>query len=190
MIVPSLLRWVRTLKFRIVAMAVLTGVLFDNVVAALADGKMMVRLDQGEPTTELPNIADREYFPRALQTDQPVVSQPLVGRISKIPIVIIAAPVLSADGKVAGIIGGTLALGSSNLVSDLGGADQRDGSRTLVMNRAGVLLAAGPKDAAKSVRARSPSSEWSSSASASREKRRRCCSNLKPCLTMPRSALP
>ena len=218
-IVPSLPRWVNTLKFKIVAMAVLAGVLsavvttqfvlattktdmlrlllqnesdnrertaamlankldmlqttltavarkvrpemwqdrqamthflvekpainmlFDNVVAARADGTMLVRLDKGEPTAELPNIADREYFQRALKTDQPVVSQPVVGRISKIPIVIIAAPVLSADGKVAGIIGGTLALGSSSLFSDLGGADQRDGSRSLVMNRAGVLLA-------------------------------------------------
>lgn len=218
-IAPSLLRWVRTLKFQIVAMAVLAGVLsavfttqlvltttkadmlrlrlqndsenservaamlankidmlkttltavarkvspdmwqdsaamtrflmdkpaantlFDTVLAARADGTLLVRLDHGEPTTELPNIGDREYFQRAMKTDQAVISQPLIGRVSKAPVVIMAVSVRSADGMVAGIIGGTLTLGSANLFSDLGGSDLRDGSRSLVMSRAGVLLA-------------------------------------------------
>ncbi|MEO8120347.1 MAG: diguanylate cyclase [Rhodoferax sp.] len=217
--IPSLLRWANTLKFKIVAMAVLAGVmsavvttelvltttktdmlrlllqndsdnrermaamlankldmlqttltavarkvnpdmwkdpeamtrflmdkpainmLFDSVLAARADGTMLVRLVKGERTAELPNIADREYFQQAMKTDQPVVSQPLVGRVSKVPIVILAIPVLSADGKVAGVVCGTLTLGSASLFSDLGGAELQAGSRSLVMNRSGVLLA-------------------------------------------------
>lgn len=115
--------------------------LFDSVLAARADGTMLVRLVKGERTAELPNIADREYFQLAMKTDQPVVSQPLIGRVSKAPIVIIAIPVLSADGQVIGVVCGTLALGSASLFSDLGGADLRAGSRSLVMNRSGVLLA-------------------------------------------------
>lgn len=57
------------------------NVLFDSVFAASVEGAMLTRLAKGEPVTELPNIADREYFQRAMKTDQPVVSKPLLGRI-------------------------------------------------------------------------------------------------------------
>ena len=115
--------------------------LFDIVLAAKADGEMVARLVKGTPTTELPNIADRAYFQRAMKTDQPVVSEPLNGRVTKTPQVLIAVATPAPDGKPDGIIAGSLALGSSSLFSDLGGADQRDGSRSMVMDRAGILLA-------------------------------------------------
>ncbi len=115
--------------------------LFDSLLAARPDGKLMVRMVKGEPTTDLPNIADRNYFQRALTTDQPVVSDPIVGRITNAPLIVIAVAVPAADGKPEGIFGGSLALESERLLSGLGGADRRDGSRSLVMDRAGVLLA-------------------------------------------------
>ena len=115
--------------------------LFDSVFAARADGEMLARLEKGVPGTALPNIADREYFQRAVKTDQPVVSQPLVGRVSKTPIVLIAIPALSAQGQVIGVFGGSLALSSSSLFSSLAGDARSVASRTLVMDRSGTLLA-------------------------------------------------
>ena len=115
--------------------------LFDSVFAARADGEMLARLEKGVPGTALPNIADREYFQRAVKTDQPVVSQPLVGRVSKTPIVLIAIPALSAQGQVIGVFSGSLALSSSSLFSSLAGDARSVGSRTLVMDRDGTLLA-------------------------------------------------
>ena len=118
-----------------------TNALFDSVFATQVDGQMLARVEKDNAAAALVNIADREYFQRALKTDQPVISRPVVGKVNKIPLVVIAIPVLSPDGRVTGVIGGSLQLRSSSLFSNLSGTAQNDGSRTLVMDRTGVLLA-------------------------------------------------
>lgn len=115
--------------------------LFDIVIAADASGKVVVRLVRGKPTTDLPEIADRPYFQKAMQTDQIVMSEPIVGRASKTPLVLLAMAAPPRDGQATGIIAGSLSLGSTSLLSDLGQGDSRDGSRTIVMDRSGLLLA-------------------------------------------------
>ena len=92
-----------------------TNALFDVVYAARADGEMLVRLERGRIGAPSPNIADREYFQRALKTDQPVVSNPLIGRVTKVPGVLIVIPVLARDGTVTGVIAGSLTLHSTSL---------------------------------------------------------------------------
>ncbi len=115
-------------------------VLFDVVFAVAPDGKMLARLEKGRPSTELPNVADREYFRRVMQTDQPVVSEPLFGKVSGAPLLVIAVPVLSADRRVIGAIGGTLLLDSTVLFADLHAAAATTGASELVMDRSGVIL--------------------------------------------------
>lgn len=117
------------------------GALFDSVLAARADGVMLARLVKGQATTELPNIAERAYFQQSLKNDQPVVSEPLVGKISKTPILMISTPALGADGKVVGVIAGSLGLQSTSLFSDVTRLARDTASRTLVMDRKGLLLA-------------------------------------------------
>ncbi len=117
------------------------GALFDSVIVAGPTGGVLARVVRGVPKHESINIHDREYFHAAMATDQPVISDPLIGRLSNAPLLVIAVPVLGRDGKVAGIVAGTLALRSAGLFSSLIGAAQPDGSRNLVMNRQGVLLA-------------------------------------------------
>ena len=115
--------------------------LFESVIVAGPTGGLLARLVRGVPSAELPNIADREYFQQAMKGDQPVVSEPLLGRVTKQPLLIIAVPVVGPDGNAAGIIAGTLSLRSASLFSNLSGTSQPDGSRNLVMDRKGVLLA-------------------------------------------------
>ena len=115
--------------------------LFDNVSAARANGEMVARLVKGAPTSDFPNIADRDYFRRAIATDQPVVSEPVVGRVTKVPTLLIAVAAPAVDGKPEGAVIGSLALRSASLFSDLGAAEDRDGSRSMVMDRSGILLA-------------------------------------------------
>lgn len=113
--------------------------LFDNVLAATPDGTMLARIEQGRATTSLPNIADRDYFRRVMETDQPVVSEPLTGKVSKVPLVIVAVPVMASDGNRVGMIAGALRLQSNSLFADpisTGRSEVRD----LVMDRNGVLL--------------------------------------------------
>ena len=116
-------------------------VLFDSFFATRADGSMLARIEKGALQPDLPNVADRAYFRKAMAGDQPVVSDALFGRVTGAPIVVIAAPVLAADGRPVGIVAGLLGLRSTSLFSNLAGTSNRDASRVIVMDRAGVLLA-------------------------------------------------
>ncbi len=114
--------------------------LFDSVVAVNAGGDMLVRLTKGVPSQVLANVADRAYFRQALKTDQPVVSEPLLSRVDRTPLVAIAMAVAGPDGQPVGVLAGSLGLGSSRLFSALAGAERQDGSRSIVIDRRGVLL--------------------------------------------------
>jgi hypothetical protein len=62
--------------------------LFDDVFVASVDGAMLSRVRHGEDSTDLTDIGDREYFQRAMRTGLPVVSRPIIGRITKTPVII------------------------------------------------------------------------------------------------------
>ena len=115
--------------------------LFESVLVAGHTGGVLARVVRGVPMHETIEIADRDYFHAAMATDQPVISPPLLGRVSKAPLLVIAVPVLGDDGKAVGIVAGTLALRSTSLFSNLSGATRPNASRNLVMDRQGVLLA-------------------------------------------------
>lgn len=115
--------------------------LFDILIAADAQGRMQARLVNGEPSDDLPSIADRPYFQRAIASDRIVVSEPIVGRASKRPLVVLALATPRRDGQATGVFGGTLPLGPSGVFAEIGLADAHDNTRTLVMNRSGVVLA-------------------------------------------------
>lgn len=115
--------------------------LFDVLLAADTTGQTVVRLERGKPSANLPFIGDRPYFQQAMAFDQTVLSEPLLERPRKIAVVQLAIATRSPDGRATGLIAGSLTLHSSPLFADLGQGDARDGSRTLVMNRSGLLLA-------------------------------------------------
>jgi diguanylate cyclase len=114
--------------------------MFTSVFAAQRDGQTLVKLDQGVRSSALPQLFEREYFQRALQSPRPVVSRPFVGAVSQLPIVVIATRVLSAQGEVLGVLGGSVALQSAHLFSDLVGQGQPADMRTLVLDRGDVVL--------------------------------------------------
>jgi len=116
------------------------GSLFDSVLAARPDGTLLVRTERGAKSTELPNIADRDYFVQAMQTDQPVVSRPLRGKVSKLPLVVVAVPVLDEQGRHLGVIGGTLRLQSNSLFALGGHRAASDATVDIVFDREGTIL--------------------------------------------------
>ncbi|MEO7941570.1 MAG: diguanylate cyclase [Burkholderiaceae bacterium] len=115
--------------------------LFDVILASDASGQIRVRLVDGKPSDDLPNIADRPYFKRAIASSQMVISEPIVGRATKVPQVILALAAPQLDGKPTGIIGGSLPLGSTGAFHYIGLGDPHDGSRSLVINGEGIILA-------------------------------------------------
>ncbi|HSI56123.1 MAG TPA: diguanylate cyclase [Ideonella sp.] len=115
------------------------GALFDTVLAAKPDGAMLARIEHGVAGTELPNLADRDYFKEVMRSDQPVVSQPVISKVRKTPVVVVAVPILSANGQTQGMLAGTVGLHSTNLFTEPIGT-RTDGVRDLVMTRNGTVL--------------------------------------------------
>ncbi len=115
--------------------------LFNMLMASDAKGQLLVRLVGGKPSDDRPNIADKPYFQRAMASDQLVISEPIIGRASNESVVILAMATPQRDGQPTGLIGGSLALDSAGLFSNIQQGDLHDGSRTLVMNRDGRILA-------------------------------------------------
>ncbi len=117
------------------------GALFGSTFVAAPDGTMLARVENGRASAELPFIGDRAYFKQVIATGKPVISQPLRGKVSGSPIVVIAVPARSSDGRVVGVVAGSLALQSTSLLANLIGMAPRDGSRMLVIDQVGTLLA-------------------------------------------------
>ena len=116
------------------------GALFNSILAARPGGRVLSRLEKGEVRTELLDLADREYFQRALKTDQPVVSEPLRGKVSGTPIVVLAVGVFGVDGTPLGVVAGSIALESTGLFANLGSTNASGQSRTFVIDRSGAIL--------------------------------------------------
>jgi signal transduction histidine kinase/CheY-like chemotaxis protein/HPt (histidine-containing phosphotransfer) domain-containing protein len=75
-----------------------------------ADRQGIVREIFPPRDSEAPPIGDREYFINAVQSRQLAISDVILGRLSYVPIVTIAVPVVDAAGNIAGVAGGSLDL--------------------------------------------------------------------------------
>ena len=135
-----------TLRAHLAASPVL-NTMFANVFIALPDGTVVAWTDGREVRDPGMNIADRAHFKRTLQDMVPVVSEPILGRMSNQPIVQLTMPVTGANGKLLVVMGGTLQLGSRNLAADLteNSLIESDPVRTIVTDLHGRILAHGDK---------------------------------------------
>ncbi len=115
--------------------------LFDSVSVALPDGNIRVRLQRGVLDPSAPNVRDRDYFQRVMKTGNPTVSGALVGRSSKVPVVVFAVPVKSASGAVIAVLGATLHLRENSLFSSISREQNLDRANDLVIDAAGRILA-------------------------------------------------
>ena len=80
--------------------------------ALISDATGVVRqiVPVRERDVPLQQISDRQYFIDAMSSGKPAISDVLVGRLSHVPIVTIATPLISGDGPVEGVVGGSLDL--------------------------------------------------------------------------------
>ncbi|MBN8490497.1 MAG: diguanylate cyclase [Burkholderiales bacterium] len=115
------------------------GSLFDTLFVAAPDGQLLAYVDGGHAVAGLPSIVDRHYFQRAMQSDQPVVSEPLQGKLTHEPLVVVAVPVLNAEGRHVAVVAGALRLRSNSLFTDSVSAGQ-EGTRDLVIDRQGQIV--------------------------------------------------
>ncbi len=114
--------------------------LFDMVFVARPDGAMIARVERGAPARERINVGDREYFQRAMSTRQPVLSDPMRGRIKKVPLVIMAIPLVGADGAPQCVVAGVVALTATSLFAGVGDKRQAEAAIDLVVDRKGMIM--------------------------------------------------
>lgn len=110
---------------------------FDTVFFASSDGRMrIVHDDRGFRASEV-SLHDRAYFNEVLYTGLPIISEPVMGRLSGEPVVVLSVPVIR-DGHVVGVFGGGVRIRSHSLLNGLQGLgsqtrSQSDQSRQLVV---------------------------------------------------------
>jgi len=89
---------------------------FNTIFVAAPDGRM--RYDSTFPATAI-NIADRDYFRQVLAGAPQAASGLIAGRITRSPGIILAVPVVDAQGKTIAVIGGAINLLRQNFMVDL-----------------------------------------------------------------------
>ncbi|MDX1558153.1 MAG: ATP-binding protein [Marinobacter sp.] len=70
------------------------------------------------------SYADRDHFRRAIATREPVISSPIIGRKTGLPLLSFLAPVENDDNDLLGFAGGIINLEESDLIPSSAGTDQ------------------------------------------------------------------
>ena len=137
--------------------------LFDDVLVLDAHGKVVSDVPEVPGRSGI-EVADREYFQTVMRTRQPMITEPLLGKTSGLPIVQMVAPVLGKDGEVAGIIIGVLRLYKDNLLGDLRHAKVGKNGYYFILTQGKVPLYVLHPDPAKLLQPRAPNANPTTSA--------------------------
>ena len=137
--------------------------LFDDVLVLDAHGKVVSDVPEVAGRSGI-EVADREYFQTVMRTRQPMITEPLLGKTSGMPIVQMVAPVLGKDGEVAGIIIGVLRLYKDNLLGDLRHAKVGKNGYYFILTQGKVPLYVLHPDPAKLLQPRAPNANPTTSA--------------------------
>ena len=62
------------------------------------------------------NYSDRNHFRRAIRTRSPIISRPIIGRTTGVPLLSFLAPIQSDEGDLLGFLGGTVNIGQTSLI--------------------------------------------------------------------------
>lgn len=114
--------------------------LLDALTVIRPDGEVLAFRDsQGLRAPGL-NVADRDYFRDTVAQQRPIISQPMLGRLSKEPVIVLTMPVRGPDGRIAAVIAGSLRLASQELMPEITAADESDTAMTVIVDRLGRVV--------------------------------------------------
>ncbi|MHA7855166.1 sensor histidine kinase [Marinobacter shengliensis] len=85
--------------------------IFDDQNVAVAENRYI-------PNRLGTSYADRPHFKRAMQARAPIVSRPIIGRTTGLPLLSFLAPIESDDGDLLGLAGGTINLAEVGLLPE------------------------------------------------------------------------
>jgi diguanylate cyclase len=121
--------------------AVLMQVL-DTLFIADAQGRALAVHDGQRAAPSTLDLSSRDYYQRTLQ-GVPVVSPPLLGRVSQQRVVMFTVPIYGPGRSVVGVFGGSMRLEERNLFDDITFAarDEQQRATTVVTDAQGLLIA-------------------------------------------------
>ena len=114
--------------------------LFDDLYVFDAKGVLLVDWPVKPGRRQL-DMSSRDYIQNVRDTLKPYISQPVLGKATKQPIVVVAAPVLNAQGQLVAILGGVLNLYKPNLIGALGTRKIGDTGYFYVVSKERVVIA-------------------------------------------------
>lgn len=62
------------------------------------------------------NYADREHFRQTIQTREPIISRPIIGRVTGVPLLSFLTPIESDENDLLGLMAGTVNIGQTSLI--------------------------------------------------------------------------
>jgi len=123
-------------------------VTFDTVFVADAAGHVLALSVGNQTLPSALNLAGRDYFIRTVSQGAPVVSSPIVGRVSRSHVIMFTVPVFDSRRQVKAILGGSIRLANRNLLDDLTfsvrGAEK--GELTVVTDATGTVVSHPSRD--------------------------------------------
>jgi signal transduction histidine kinase/DNA-binding response OmpR family regulator len=97
---------------------------FDDLYLFDAQGVLLVDWPV-KPGRRTLDMSSRDYIQGVIRTRQAVISKPILGKATKQPIVVVAAPVLDKNNRLVGIMGGVLNLYKPNMLGSI--ANRKNG---------------------------------------------------------------
>lgn len=86
-------------------------VVFDADVTAIAENIHV-------PNRIGTNYSDRNHFRQAIQKRTPVISRPIIGRTTGVPLLSFVAPIESSENDLLGFLGGTINIGQTSILPE------------------------------------------------------------------------
>lgn len=78
---------------------------FDDLYVFDAKGLLLVDWPL-KPGRRMLDMSERDYIQQVVKTHRPFISKPLLGKATRQPIVVVAAPILDGQKRLVGIVGG------------------------------------------------------------------------------------
>lgn len=109
-----------------------TRAMFGTLGVIDADARLIVSLGATGAQTPGISLSDRVHIQRTLQERRAVVSEPVLSRLSDLPVIVFTQPIFDGGGRAAGVLTGSIALTTQDLLQDI--VDSRDDDRdTLIV---------------------------------------------------------
>ncbi|RBW49414.1 two-component sensor histidine kinase [Marinobacter sp. F3R11] len=89
---------------------------------------------------------DRTHFKEVIKTGRPVISRPIIGRATGVPLIVFVVPIKGDDGEVAGLLSGSLRLDQTRLIPESIRSKANKNAVFLVIDTGNFLFVEGSRE--------------------------------------------